>query len=682
MRKLLLTFIGLITLWSAPVLVYAQASDTPSDCDTTLYENEFNCSRESVNSYCTLSASVWRSGPDYNLYEEAYCDTIRDDDDDIYEIIAEQFNVEIKDVEGDDIEQILKNPIIYSTDYTQAGGLISDLYRRVKAAYDREKILYQTQKSLESQFTASEIWVNGSLLDSPFDLIVDLNLIEMILFGSEAQWNDDVYAWPSGGTDADNPGIGDSGTPAGQIPGAATTPTTPSTSTTPTSGLGASPADYECVSDDKLKDIIDDKISGGSSTSGSGTSTGTSADSQPGKIPKDCGNKKKDSGEECDDGNNTAGDGCSEACKLEITTSLSCRDIEAVTFKKLATDSASGTGGTGGTGTGGTGTGTGTGTGSGSGTAPPISCPPGSTATKKTPASTAPPTQSANYPGPFVGGVLKKMPDSKKTDCPPGTSYIEVTVGAEKYGTCMSTSICADFDKMRFKLFPTYKDLKAKKDKTTADEAKLAGMEAVEAAICIKVSKVDRPESPYSTNEGCIDCHIRAMVDTMDKLLQKNVTPLENSMQSWGTSNRWGPTLSFNLNVISQRLMTPLTHHDLRPFPTDKEKADLHAEQSKSDGANQKDPNTKQASASAVATETVADKLKRNDAKTERTKAVYLENLKNYKLVGDASGDQIAHTKIIAKLNELKASFAALQGMYLKFDKATKLHEKEECKIQ
>jgi hypothetical protein len=274
------------------------------------------------------------------------------------------------------------------------------------------------------------------------------------------------------------------------------------------------------------------------------------------------------------------------------------------------------------------------------------------------------------------------MPKSKKTDCPPGASYVEVEVAGEKYGTCMTTSMCADFDDIRDKLFPDYQTLKAKEDKTTADEAKLAGMEAVEAVVCVGVRKVDRPESPYATNEGCINCHILAMVDIMDKTLQKNVTPLENSMQSWGTSNRWGPTLAFNLNTITQRFISPLTHHDLRPFPTDKEKADKHAEQANETAKKTDDTNTPPAPASTVKVEKAADNLNRKIKTIQEAKTEFQENLKNYKLTGDARSDQIAHSKVISKLNELKASFESILGKHMKLSSGTGLGEKTECKIQ
>src|SRR5262245_32449540 len=60
--------------------------------------------------------------------------------------------------------------------------------------------------------------------------------------------------------------------------------------------------------------------SGASSSSSSGTSSSSaSSSSSSGVVNPLCGDGNVDyqSGEECDDGNNTSGDGCSAACAIE-----------------------------------------------------------------------------------------------------------------------------------------------------------------------------------------------------------------------------------------------------------------------------------------------------------------------------------------------------------------------------
>jgi cysteine-rich repeat protein len=44
-----------------------------------------------------------------------------------------------------------------------------------------------------------------------------------------------------------------------------------------------------------------------------------------------CGNGAAEGGEQCDDGNGVAGDGCSAGCRLECETSVECEDGDACT---------------------------------------------------------------------------------------------------------------------------------------------------------------------------------------------------------------------------------------------------------------------------------------------------------------------------------------------------------------
>ncbi len=63
-----------------------------------------------------------------------------------------------------------------------------------------------------------------------------------------------------------------------------------------------------------------DAASGGSTGGGNGgASTGSSGEGGAGggPLPEPCGNGALDAGEECDDGNTAAGDGCSQQCHLE-----------------------------------------------------------------------------------------------------------------------------------------------------------------------------------------------------------------------------------------------------------------------------------------------------------------------------------------------------------------------------
>jgi cysteine-rich repeat protein len=657
MKKLLLLIIGIVSLLGSVHITHAQGVGSGADiddCTATLYDNEFSCARKSISSYCSLSEKAGRSGPQFNIYENAYCDLTRDTDDDIYAIVADEFKQQDPKMDKDKIKDILTNQLI-------------PYYVPVKTAYDREKIMYQAQESLKSQFKKSEIWANGSLSDSPFDLIVDLNLIDISLFGSKAVWNDDVWKWPkdkdtSTGDNNTGSGNGQTSGSGGTGTGAAGTGTTGSgTGQNPSPGSGGTDQ-YECVPNDNPISIL----TGGSGTSGSSNPTTVTAPT--GTIPPSCGNGKKDAGEECDDGNNKSGDGCSYNCTLEIPTDLSCQDTEAVTFKPFVPKSA---------------------TGSPAGptiptvpttpTVPPsvpeipIDCPPGSTPTKVTPQSPASGQstvkQSANYPGPFVGGVLKQFPPVDKTQCAPGSTYVEINVAGKTEGTCIQTKLCADFEVVRKKFFG---------DDYRNDPSKVKEAEAIEATVCVDVKKVNRPQSPYNVNDGCIDCHILAMDDIMNKMLQQNVAPLENNMQSWGTSNRWGPTVSFNINVLMKRgLVKPIVSPQYTNMSV-KDKFDLAQNKALQDSVNGIDANNPPENPTVVTNQDASVQMANDQFLKDQATIGQNQFLKNYRMAEDASANQTANN-IIGKLQELDASFAEIQKKYQSLSLGTKFQEKNQC---
>jgi len=641
MRKTYLFIIGLLTLTlSFTGQAMAQSSNQPNtSCSDSLYENNFSCSRLDVESYCNFSAKLGRSNPEYNLYEEVYCNIAKDTDDDIYKILAEQFKVETPNMNEATIKDILENPKI--DDSGDAGATSSELYRRVKTSYDRERITYQTKESLKQQFKFAEMWADGTLSNAPFDLIVDLNLIEIIMFGSQAVWKDNVYVWPKdssdGGTAEGDNGITPGQTPTGPASGAGT-------NQPPDSSASAGPGidQYECEPIDKGKELVDNGIV-----------------PKPGDVPAGCGDGKKEGDEECDDGNVRAGDGCSEACKKEDVTSLSCQDNEAVTLKPFVPKSQAETGNKPGASDGG-----------GGSSEPPINCPPGSKAVKKSTDKNIVIKQDPNYPGPFVGGILKNFPKSNKGQCPPGSKYTEVSLFGQSAGRCIPHEFCTpDFEKVRKKLFG---------DNYRNDPAKKKAAEAIEASVCVEFKKINRPESPYSVVEGCIDCQIQAMNDVMEKLLEKNVAPLQNSMQSWGTSNRWGPSVSFDLNVLVQRGLNAIKSPEFAS-KSQKEGIDKYVKELNQKTTKKLDPNKEQANPTAVDTVQFGQIHSRYQFSKEKEKTEKSEALRNYSMTADASADQVVHAGLVNKLRELKDSFKRIQEKYVQLALAATFHQKAEC---
>jgi len=622
----------------------AQSSGQPgSSCKNSLYEDEFSCARLKAESYCNFSAKVGRDDAEYNLYEEVYCNLAEGNDDEIYKILAKQFKAENPKMNAKTIESILQNPTIYTGD--SYGTLSSDLYRRVRASYNREKITYQTKESLKQEFKFAEMWADGTLRNSPFDLITDLNLIEIILFGRMAEWKDDVYSWPKEKTEDDS-NKKDNNSQKGQVPGDSQKNDSPSNNPSDNTQNDDPIDQFECVPEDSA-DENSDKDSDN--------------DSKEGVAQRGCGNGIKEGNEECDDGNQKSGDGCSNTCKSEEGATLSCTDNDAITFKKFTIkDSKKGNNKD-----------------SGNSSATnnhdelPITCPPGSKAVKK-PALTKNIIlkQPKNYPGPFVGGVLKNFPKSKKGKCPPGSKYTEISIFGKSEGTCIPHEFCTpDFKPMRKKLFG---------EGYEKNPAKVKAAEAIEASVCVKFTKVNRPESPYPVTDGCIDCHIRAMNDSMAKLLEKNVAPLENSMQSWGTSNRWGPSVSFDLNVLVGRGINAIFTPEYDRF-TAKEKADKYIKQSQQKASNKLDPNKEQAKPTTVGTVNLDQLHNRYQLSEELTKIQSKFAKSNYKITADASADQVVHAGLINKLRELKESFKRIQEKYVNISLGITLHQKKQC---
>ena len=162
-------------------------------------------------------------------YKKIYCDIRLNDnesaDEEIVEVLARQFGMDeelikeimanticetVKDYKEDkkaDLPEAIQNACLFSGEFKGKtieqvlGG--RSIFTDIRNAYEKERVIRFSRVSLEFKFKVSEQYWDGQILfpslglDAPFDLIVDLNLIEIVLFGSKAQWMNDVFAFPT-----------------------------------------------------------------------------------------------------------------------------------------------------------------------------------------------------------------------------------------------------------------------------------------------------------------------------------------------------------------------------------------------------------------------------------------------------------------------------------------------------
>lgn len=710
-------------------------------CLTTLYDDEYYCDEKSVYSYCR-SEHDEQGASGFEVYRSIYCDLTRDNDDELIELIAKQFGAEDPNWNEDIVRFILLesghksiSSFILEEDYylsdmpekvldayfgakptdelarldeklrekntpLQKGNLAAQerIYSRVKSAYDREKITYQAKESLKQKFKAREMWADGSLSDNaPFDLIVDLNLIEIVMFGSLATWTDDVYSWPPSDTEDDGTGLdADGGAPGGaDVDGGAGAEDDEDPQTVEGEGPSDTPQ-YGCLTDDEL-DALEEANDGADLADLLGIEPETGS----AEIPPDCGNGIVDgSGEACDDGNNVSGDGCSQNCQLEIGPDLSCKDPASVTFKPFipSTD-----GDDRGTGVGGVG--------DEEGGIPP-DCPPGTTPVNMVLVAglglAQPILQSPNY-SPDTGGTLQEYPDTNAPDCPAGWSAAEITIAQPQFESteelgeqveaeediiaeethtadflrCIPQELCADFDDARQFLYESV--LKGGDDpddwqSLEKEDVKRMSIDAIEALACISIEKITRPESTYPVTEGCINCHILGMSDILTGILEKNVAPLENSMQAWGLSNRWGPNLSFDVDVLVGKGTEAVFPSDKYADMTPAEETSLFIGQLLQDTKQQLDTNEIRPVTDSVANLNYENIIQKNLQSKNKANEEFFKGLRNYSLVIDAEAvSKQIYNDVPNLLDQMLASFKRLQNTYSGLAFVVTFHEKEAC---
>jgi cysteine-rich repeat protein len=689
-RNKVTLIIGLLVLLGTIFPSLARAEEPPSpNCLDSLYEKEFVCDSAKVRSFC--SETPFASEPANKLvspsakfafYQNALCNVERGHEDDILEAAAAQMNV----LEPNWTKELVKIVLDFNMSpqalAKYAGGSCTsgklpeslknfcssgqfdsaqEIYNQVKRAYENERVLVNTKESLKSEFKGREMWANGSLSDAPFDLVVDLNLIEIVLFGSQAKWMDDVYQFPKAGSDS-GAETAPTGTSTGN--GSTTTTSAPGSSSTTTTGTSGSTQPTTTIRCEPPGSTVP----GGDGSIIPGVPPDTVP---PGQVPAGCGNGKKEAKEECDDGNTKSGDGCAQNCQIEQGGTLACSDPQAVNFKtfKPKPSVPSTKPGT-----------VSTTTETGEATEPqrqneeiPIECPPGTEPTE----TKTPPVQNPNYPGPNVGGVLKEFPPSNRPDCPDGTVKAEITLfGQGVVSQCVPQSACGDFEAARKLVYgDDYKN-----DPTKAELAA-----SLESFICIKTYEENRPESPYDVNEGCIDCSIQAMNDSFNTLLEKNVSCLETNQEAWGLSSRWGPKVSLNLDVVTGKSSKTLKRKVAVEEQKGKEKSVLEKTkeaqvQKKQDATHQLDPNEDRTYLAAGVVQDPAKIL----ASIQNAKDKQLEDIRQgiefYRAAGEAEGvDKQFSDTIVGMLREIYGSLKRIQDNYFSAATALEFSKKKEC---
>lgn len=681
-------------------------------------------------------------------------------DEDLVEILSDQFAMDeelIKEIlanticqkitkdysedEKAELPQSIKDACLPTGKSTEQVLGSWSLFTDIRNTYEKEKAIQMSSQSLEFKFRASEQYWDGKVgggPDAPFDLIVDLNLIEIVLFGSKAQWMDDVFAFPPEEGSEDRYEV-----------------TVKNKNATTLTISWIKPKNYDGVvdhyriyygtksavgSDDDFKyeksiDTLDDKTtfdlgnlitnttyyiavtaidtdgeeSDELSNEASGTPTaevvegeeeegfedlgepGVSVIEEEEELPPDCvppddpeadigdgpgsdyenplcGNSTVDllMAEQCDDGNTKSGDGCNQYCQTEASgSSDQCVDPEAVTFKKPEDGAGLGDGA--------------------ADVVADIECPPG-TVPKKGVAivgeEAGPPQevpQDPEYPGPFVGGTLKQFPESTRPPCGPGQSPLQITVAGETHmatddegeAICLPFPICADPDIARTflaampPLLIPDGDWKALPD----DDPRKEWVDSIEALFCVDLIEHNRPQSPYQMIEGCVDCHITAMVDALEKALETNVTPLQNTTSAFGISSAYGPAFSFNLDTAAKaKLKFKYTDTAIAAIRKAREKA----EKSIID-------NTKRESTVKNPEESLLQEIGRKAAQIEERRENILEDTRSFKMSNDAISDQEVGGRVIPLLNQMKDSFSNIQSRYEGMITSTAFDEKKQC---
>ncbi|MBN2307225.1 hypothetical protein JXD20_04530 [Candidatus Peregrinibacteria bacterium] len=618
------------------------------------------------------------------FYKQIYCDIRSYDnesvDEDLIGILSDQFDMSeeliqeilagsicetvanYSDDEKEDLPLAIQDacfPDSTKTKIIEGWSVLADITN----AYEKEKVIQRSAAGLKHKFKASEIYWDGQIRtigppDAPFDLIVDLNLIEIVLFGSKAQWMNDVWSFPG---DEDEEGGGE---PA-PFDGLA-----PEEEEEEEEGLEEAAEAGPAVTDEMQEGIYTACVPP--------DHPDADLDYGPGDeyVNPFCGNGTIESlfGEICDDGNLNSGDGCNQWCySEEYGTNDMCIDPDAVTFNQPGAA----------TGTMETSTGS-TGADTADTTQSTFNCPPGTVPRRDrgmVAEEAGPPEeieQYPEYPGPFIGGTMKRFPETAPPPCPDGYFDARTTGGggslsATGEGTlginiaghqydiprCLPTDFCAEFTEVQDFLFG---------EDWENDDVLVDIAPTIEALFCVNIIQHNRPLSPYGLIEGCVDCHITAMVDALERALQTNVTPLKNNMNAFGISSAFGPDFSFNLlTATKSKLKYNYTGTNANAIKTANENY------TKIERTNTPLPTTVKSLKGPL--KDIADQANQIEASREGI----LEDIETFKISTGVISDQEVGGRIRPLISQMRDSFMNIQARFEGIISATNFDEKEPC---
>jgi hypothetical protein len=158
------------------------------------------------------------------------------------------------------------------------------------------------------------------------------------------------------------------------------------------------------------------------------------------------------------------------------------------------------------------------------------------------------------------------------------------------------------------------------------------------------------------------------MVDALEKALETNVTPLQNTTSAFGISSRYGPSFSFNLDTAAKAKIKYQSSTTTRD-------AIKKANENEDKAQKQNNP----APLTIPTNEGSLEKLVTDRVRLEESRENILEDTRTFKMSNDAISDQEVGGRVIPLLNQMRDSFGNIQSRYEGLVGTTELDKKKQC---